>query len=31
MNKALSSFKEKKRRYLSMNEDEFLLSYIESV
>ena len=26
---ALSSFKEKKRRYLSMNEDEFLLSYIE--
>ena len=28
---ALSSFKEKKRRYLSMNEDEFLLSYIETV
>lgn len=27
--KALSSFKEKKLRYLSMNEDEFLLSYIE--
>ena len=27
--KALSSFKEKKQRYLSMNEDEFLLSYIE--
>lgn len=24
--KALSSFKEKKLRYLSMNEDEFLLS-----
>ena len=27
--KALSRFKEKKQRYLSMNEDEFLLSYIE--
>ena len=27
--KVLSSFKEKKLRYLSMNEDEFLLSYIE--
>lgn len=27
--KALSSFKEKKRRYLFMDEDEFLLNYIE--
>ena len=27
--KALSSFKEKKLRYLSMDEDEFLLNYIE--
>lgn len=26
---ALSSFKEKKLRYLSMDEDEFLMSYIE--